>query len=155
MFLLLEYWHGIANLMILKNLKIIKIDMTKDFNNHFQYNELDNQIEDSNDTNYNIASSSSISSSVISSNYYSSSSNEDSEEDINLININNDDNKDSGDEDGSHETMIVKILKIKLIINQTIININLKIKKMKIKIKKIIIKTKKIYLYLKWIIKKC
>ncbi len=87
MFLLLEYWHGIANLMILKNLKIIKIGMTKDFNNHFQYNELDNQIENSNDTNDNIAASSSISSSVISSNYYSSSSNEESEEDINLINI--------------------------------------------------------------------
>ena len=75
--------------------------MIKSFNEHFQYNESDNNIDDLNNSNQNIEVLYSISSSLISSNFYSSSSKEDSEEEIivNNINNNNTDYNDSDDED--------------------------------------------------------
>ena len=54
----------------LKNYKDIE-DMTKAYNDHFQYNINDNENEELNSSNLNIEEESSISSSIISSNFYS------------------------------------------------------------------------------------
>ena len=92
----------------LKNYNDIE-EMTKEYNDHFNYDNSLDELNDIDSSNYNIDNNSSFSSSNISPNYYSRSSEESSEENIIINNkkkINADNNSDEGDNENNNDKKI-------------------------------------------------